>query len=68
MSKTHLPVTGFAFDMITSEDRQTTVAVLTLESGELRFDFAINEDGARAMVGNLQQFLHLMETRSKRPN
>jgi hypothetical protein len=35
--------------------------LLTLETGELTFEFAINEDGAQAMVGNLQQFLDMVQ-------
>jgi hypothetical protein len=35
MSETPMPVTGFAMDVAKSEDGQTMVAVLTLETGEL---------------------------------
>jgi hypothetical protein len=35
------------------------VALLTLETGELTFEFAINEEGAQAMVENLHQFLDI---------
>lgn len=62
MSDTPMPVTGFAMDVAMSEDGQTMVALLTLETGELTFEFAINEDGARAMVGNLQQFLEMVQS------
>jgi hypothetical protein len=48
-----MPVTGFALDVAMTEDGQTMVALLTLETGELTFEFAINEDGAKAMVENL---------------
>jgi hypothetical protein len=44
------------------------VALLTLETGELTFEFAINEDGAQAMVGNLQQFLDMVQSRGGRAN
>jgi hypothetical protein len=33
-------------DAVESEDGQTIVAVLTMQSGDLTFEFAINEDGA----------------------
>jgi hypothetical protein len=59
MSDAPLPVTGFAPDVAMSEDGQTIVAVLTLETGGLTFEFAINEHGAHAMVSNLQQFLDM---------
>ena len=60
MSDTPMPVTGFALDMAMSEDGRTMVALLTVESGELAFEFAVNEDGAEAMIENLQQFLDMV--------
>jgi hypothetical protein len=42
--------------------------LLTLQTGELTFEFAINEDGARAMAGNLEQFLAMVESRGGRAN
>jgi hypothetical protein len=60
MSDTPMPVTGFAME---SEDGQTIVAVLTLQTGDLTFEFAINEDAAQAMVGSLQQFLDMVQSR-----
>jgi hypothetical protein len=68
MSDTPMPVTGFSMDVAMSEDGQTMVALLTLETGELTFEFAINEDGAQAMVGNLQQFLDMVQSRGGRAN
>jgi hypothetical protein len=68
MADTPMPVTGFALDMATSEDSQTMVALLTLETGELTFEFAINEEGAQAMVENLQQFLEMVGSRGGRVN
>jgi hypothetical protein len=65
MSNTPMPVTGFALDIAMSEDGRTMVALLTLETGELTFEFAINEDGAQAMVGNLQQFLDMVQSRGR---
>jgi hypothetical protein len=62
MSDTPMPVTGFSMDVTMSADGQTMVALLTLETGELAFEFAINEDGAQAMVGNLQQFLDMVQS------
>ncbi|EHK52940.1 hypothetical protein MAXJ12_32759 [Mesorhizobium alhagi CCNWXJ12-2] len=56
-----MPVTGFALDMAMSEDGRTMVALLTVESGELAFEFAVNEDGAEAMIENLQQFLDMVQ-------
>jgi hypothetical protein len=56
-----MPVTGFALDMAMSEDGRTMVALLTVESGELAFEFAVNEDGAEAMIENLQQFLDMAQ-------
>jgi hypothetical protein len=41
-----MPVTGFALDMAISEDDGTMVALLTLQTGELIFEFAINDEGA----------------------
>ncbi len=41
---------------------------LTFQTGELTFEFAINEDGAQAMVENLQQFLELAGSRGGRVN
>jgi hypothetical protein len=61
MNDTPMPVTGFALDVAMSEDGQTMVALLTLETGELAFEFAINKDVAQAMVGNLQQFLDMVQ-------
>ncbi|WP_139044136.1 hypothetical protein [Allomesorhizobium alhagi] len=61
MSDTPMPVTGFALDMAMSEDGRTMVALLTVESGELAFEFAVNEDGAEAMIENLQQFLDMVQ-------
>jgi hypothetical protein len=40
-----------------AQDGQKMFALLTLETSELTVEFAINEDGANAMAGNLQQFL-----------
>lgn len=57
MTDAPMPVTGFSMDIAMSEDGQTMVALLTLETGELAFEFAINEEGAEVMVENLQQFL-----------
>jgi hypothetical protein len=68
MSDTPMPVTGFSMDVSMSEDGQTMVALLTLETGELTFEFAINEDGAQAMVGNLQQFLDMVQSKGGRAN
>jgi hypothetical protein len=68
MSDTPMPVTGFAMDVAISEDGEMMVAVLTLETGELTFEFAINEDGAEAMVENLQQFLEMVQSRGSRAN
>jgi hypothetical protein len=62
MSDTPMPVTGFSMDVAMSEDGRTMVALLTLETGELTFEFAINEDGAKAMAGNLQQFLDMVQS------
>ena len=68
MSDTPMPVTGFAMDAVKSEDGHTIVAVLTLQTGKPTFEFAINEDGGGAMVGNLEQFLDLAESRGGRTN
>jgi hypothetical protein len=40
MSDPPMPGTGFALDVAMSEDGQTMVALLTLETGELTFEFA----------------------------
>ncbi len=56
MSDTPMPVTGFALDVSMSEDGQTIVALLTLQTGELTFEFAINEDGARGCLRSLEQY------------
>jgi hypothetical protein len=56
-----MPVTGFALDMAMSEDGRTMVALLTVECGELAFEFAVNEDGAEVMIENLQQFLDMVQ-------
>jgi hypothetical protein len=66
MSDTPMPITGFAMDVAMSEDGEMMVAVLTVETGELTFEFAINEDGAEAMVENLQQFLEMAQSRGAR--
>jgi hypothetical protein len=63
MSDTPMPVTGFSMDVAMSENGQTMVALLTLETGELSFEFAINAEGARAIVENLQQFLDMVQSR-----
>lgn len=68
MRDTPMPVTGFSMDVTMSGDEQTMVALLSLYSGELTFEFAINEDGARAMAGNLEQFLDMVESRDGRAN
>jgi hypothetical protein len=68
MADRPMPVTGFALDVAMSEDGQTIVALLTLETGELPFEFAINEDGAQAMVENLQQFLDMVQSRGSTIN
>ncbi|WP_292058272.1 hypothetical protein [Mesorhizobium sp.] len=56
-----MPVTGFAMDVATSEDGEITIALLTLETGELTFEFAINEDGAKAMI---EEFAAVRRTRA----
>jgi hypothetical protein len=63
-----MPVTGFSMDAMESPEGQTMVAVLTLRTGDLTFEFAINEDGAKAMARNLQQFLDMVESKGGRPN
>jgi hypothetical protein len=69
MADTPMPVTGFALDAAMSEDGRTMVALLTLQTGELTFEFAINDDGAKAMVENLQQFLDMVvNSKGGRPN
>jgi hypothetical protein len=65
MSDTPMPVTGFSMDVSMSEDGQTMVALFTLETGELTLEFAINEDGAKAMTENLQQFLEMVQSRGR---
>jgi hypothetical protein len=68
MADTPMPVTGFSIDVMESPDGQTLVAVLTLESGELTFEFAINDEGAKATAGNVQQFLDMVRSRGARAN
>lgn len=68
MSDTPMLVTGFALDAVESEDGTTMVAVLTLKAGGSTFEFAINADGARAMVGNLRQFLDMVQSRGGKVN
>jgi hypothetical protein len=68
MDYTPMPITGFAMDAAMSEDGKTIVAVLTLQTGELTFKFAINEDGARVMSENLQEFLDIAQSRGSRAN
>jgi hypothetical protein len=68
MIDTPMSVTGFSMDVSMSEDGQTMVALLTLETGELAFEFAINENGAQAMVGNLQQFLDVVQSKGGKAN
>jgi hypothetical protein len=48
MADTPMPVTGFALDMAISEDDGTMVALLTLQTGELIFEFATNDEGAHS--------------------
>ncbi|WP_394885788.1 hypothetical protein ACG873_01605 (plasmid) [Mesorhizobium sp. AaZ16] len=43
MSDTPMPVTGFSMDVSMSEDGRRMVALLTLETGDLTFEFAVNE-------------------------
>jgi hypothetical protein len=68
MSDTPMPVTGFSMDVTMSEDGQTMVALLTLETGELAFEFAINDEGAQAMIEYLQQFVDLVRSNGRRNN
>jgi type IV secretory pathway VirB4 component len=68
MADTPMPITGFSMDAMESPDGQTMVAVLTLQTGELTFEFAINEEGAKAMARNLQQFLDMVQSSGGRPN
>jgi hypothetical protein len=68
MTDTPMPVTGFSMDAMESPDGQTIVAVLTLQTGDLTFEFAMNEDGAKAMARNLQQFLDMVQSRGGRAN
>jgi type IV secretory pathway VirB4 component len=68
MADTPMPITGFSMDAMESPDGQTMVAVLTLQTGELTFEFAINEEGAKAMARNLQQFLNMVQSSGGRPN
>jgi hypothetical protein len=68
MSDAPMPVTGFAMDAVESEDGQTIVAVLTLQTGDLTFEFAVNDAGAEAMVESLQQFLDMVQSRGGRVN
>jgi hypothetical protein len=44
------------------------VALLTIETGELTFEFAVNEDGAKAIVENLRQFVDLVQSNGGRAN
>jgi hypothetical protein len=44
------------------------VDLFTLETGELTFEFAINEEGAEAMVENLQQFLDMVQSKGGTAN
>lgn len=53
MSDTPMPVTGFAMDAVESEDGQTIVAVLTLQTGEPTFEFAIMRMLAEPWPGTL---------------
>jgi hypothetical protein len=68
MSDTPMPVTGFSMDVTMSENGQTMVAVLTLETGELTFEFAINDEGAQLMIEYLQQFIDLVRSNGRRNN
>lgn len=68
MADTPMPVTGFALDVATSEDGAIMVALLTVETGELTFEFAVNEDGAKALIENLQQFVDLAQSNGGRAN
>jgi hypothetical protein len=68
MNDTPMPVTGFALDVATSEEGEIMVALLTVEAGELTFEFAINEDGVKALIENLQQFVDLVQSNGGRAN
>ncbi len=68
MSDTPMPVTDFDMDVATSEDGEIKVALLTLETGKRTFEFAINEDGAKAMVEYLQQFVELVQSNGGKAN
>jgi hypothetical protein len=68
MADAPMPVTGFSMDAMESPDGQTVIAVLTLQSGELTFEFAINAEGAKAMAANLQQFLDIVGSSGGRAN
>lgn len=68
MSDTPMPVTGFAVDAAMLEDGQTVVAILTLQSGDQTFEFAINGEGATAMAEDLRAFLDIVQSRGGRPN
>jgi hypothetical protein len=68
MNDTPMPVTGFALDVATSEEGEIMVALLTVEAGERTFAFAINEDGVKALIENLQQFVDLVQSNGGRAN
>ncbi len=68
MADTPMLVTGFALDMAMSEDGGTVVAFLTLQTGELTFEFAINEEGVQSVIESLQQFLDVVQSRGGRAN
>jgi hypothetical protein len=57
MSDTPMPVTGFALDVSMSEDGQTIVALLTLQTGELTFEFAITRMGQGRWPATWNSFL-----------
>lgn len=44
------------------------VAVVTLQTGGMTFEFAINEEGASAMTQNLQKFLDMVQSKGRRSN
>jgi hypothetical protein len=44
------------------------VALLTVETGELTYEFAINEDGVKVLIENLQQFVDLAQSNGGRAN
>jgi hypothetical protein len=67
MHDTPMAVTGFALDVATSEDGEIMVALLTVETGELTYEFAINED-VKALIENLQQFVDLAQSNGGRAN